>query len=64
MARLIDRGGLDPLTLSFLDAELERAYQREEGNAGLAGYRIITGATLEGLEPPAPEPSPFEGLDR
>ncbi|HKZ20076.1 MAG TPA: adenylate/guanylate cyclase domain-containing protein [Acidimicrobiia bacterium] len=46
MTRLIDRGGLDPLSLSFLDAELERAYQREEGSAGLAGYRIITGATL------------------
>lgn len=46
MARLIDRGGLDPLSLSFLDADLERAYQREEGNAGLAGYRTITGATL------------------
>ncbi|MGH8958445.1 MAG: adenylate/guanylate cyclase domain-containing protein [Acidimicrobiia bacterium] len=46
MARLIDRGALDPLSLSFLDAGLERAYQREEGNAGLAGYRVITGATL------------------
>ena len=46
MARLIDRGGLDPRSLSFLDAGLERAYQREEGSAGLAGYRVITGATL------------------
>ena len=46
MARLIDRGGLDPLSLSFLDADLERAYQREEGSAGLAGYRVITGATF------------------
>ena len=46
MPRLIDRGGLDPLSLSFLDADLERAYQREEGSAGLGGYRTITGATL------------------
>ena len=46
MVRLSERGALHPLTLSFLDTELEHAYQREEGSAGLSGYRIITGATL------------------
>ncbi|HEY3427376.1 MAG TPA: adenylate/guanylate cyclase domain-containing protein [Acidimicrobiia bacterium] len=46
MVRLSERGGLHPLTLSFLDADLERAYQREEGSAGLGGFRIISGASL------------------
>ena len=32
-------------TLRFLDPELEARYQVEEGEAGLAGYRLITGAT-------------------
>lgn len=33
-------------------------------NARRVTVAFITGATLEGLEPPAPVPSPFEGLDR
>ncbi|HSM43453.1 MAG TPA: hypothetical protein VK969_00395, partial [Acidimicrobiia bacterium] len=46
MSGMIERGGLHPLTLRFRDAELEAAFQDEEGGAGLAGYRIITGATV------------------
>ncbi len=33
-------------------------------NARRVTVAFITGATLEGLEPPAADPSPFEGLDR
>jgi class 3 adenylate cyclase len=46
MVRLSERGALHALTLSFLDTELEHAYQREEGSAGLSGFRIISGASL------------------
>ncbi len=42
---MIERGSLRPLTLGFRDIELESRFQREEGRAGLAGYRIITGTT-------------------
>ncbi len=42
---MLRRGAVQPFTLRFLDDELEAAYQREEGADGLAGYRIITGAT-------------------
>ncbi|MGB7859425.1 MAG: adenylate/guanylate cyclase domain-containing protein [Acidimicrobiia bacterium] len=42
----IDPGVLDPFSLRFEDAELEETFQLEEGQAGLAGYRIITGATV------------------
>ena len=45
MREMIERGSLHPLTLSFADVELESRFQREEGAVGLAGYRIITGAT-------------------
>jgi class 3 adenylate cyclase len=45
MREMIERGSLRPLTLSFADEELEGRFQREEGAVGLAGYRIITGAT-------------------
>jgi len=45
MREMIERGSLHPLTLSFADIELEGRFQREEGAVGLAGYRIITGAT-------------------
>ncbi len=46
MSGMIDRGALHPLTLRFLDDEIETFFQEEEGAAGLAGYRIITGATV------------------
>ncbi len=46
MAGMIERGGLHPFGLGFEDAELEGAFQSEEGFLGLAGYRIITGATV------------------
>jgi len=39
-------GGLHPFTLRFHDDSLEGPFQREEGAAGVAGYRIITGATV------------------
>jgi class 3 adenylate cyclase len=39
-------GRLDGFTLRFLDDDLEHEFQREEGAAGLAGYRIITLATV------------------
>lgn len=45
MREMIDRGASHPFTLRFLDAGLETRFQREEGSAALAGYRIITGAT-------------------
>lgn len=45
MIRAIDRGALDPFTLRFEDSGLEDSFQQEEGQAGLSGYRIITGAT-------------------
>lgn len=46
MTAMIERGGLDRLTLRLIDDELEERFQREEGADGLAGYRIITGATV------------------
>lgn len=46
MAGMIDRGGLRAFGLRFDDAELESAFQEREGSLGLAGYRIITGATV------------------
>ncbi|GEM_PF-2390138 len=46
MAGIIDRGALHPLTLRFMDGELEGRFQTEEGAAGLPGYRVITGATV------------------
>lgn len=45
MREMIDRGGLHPASLRFRDPEVEGRFQREEGAAGLGGYRIITGAT-------------------
>ncbi|HEX6300877.1 MAG TPA: adenylate/guanylate cyclase domain-containing protein [Acidimicrobiia bacterium] len=46
MTEMIDRGELDRITLRFIDDELEARFQRDEGAAGLAGYRIITAATV------------------
>lgn len=46
MAAMLERGGLQPRTLRFLDEQLETRYQEEEGRAGKAGYQIITGATV------------------
>jgi class 3 adenylate cyclase len=46
MTAMIDRGALQRFTLRFLDDDLESRYQLEEGASGLAGYRIITGATV------------------
>lgn len=48
MAAMIDRGALQHFTLRFLDDDLESRYQLEEGATDLAGYRIITGATVIG----------------
>ena len=45
MREMIERGALHPFTLAFRDGELEDRFQQEEGAVGLAGYRIITGAT-------------------
>ncbi|CAN5793784.1 hypothetical protein BH23ACT4_BH23ACT4_00300 [soil metagenome] len=46
MKGMAERGHLNPITLRFVDADLEAGYQIEEGAAGLSGYRIITGATV------------------
>jgi class 3 adenylate cyclase len=46
MSGIIDRGRLHPITLRFLDSELEGSYQLEEGAASIGGYRIITAATV------------------
>lgn len=46
MRAMVDRGHLHPITLRFVDPDLEAGYQTEEGAAGLSGYRIITGATV------------------
>jgi len=46
MTRTLGMGALDPSTLRFEDSELEDSFQLEEGQAGLSGYRIITGATV------------------
>ncbi len=45
MSRIIDRGALDPFSLRFENPDLEARFQLEEGQAGIAGYRIITAAT-------------------
>lgn len=44
MSRFIERGHLDAFTLRFEDPDLETRFQTEEGQLGLSGYRIITGA--------------------
>jgi class 3 adenylate cyclase len=36
---------MDPLTLRFVDDDLERSYQRAAGAEGLAGFRVISGAS-------------------
>jgi class 3 adenylate cyclase len=46
MSGLIEKGALHPFTLRFRDDDLEKSFQEGEGAAGLAGYRIITGATV------------------
>ncbi len=43
---MIERGVVHPLTLRFLDEELEEFFQSEEGADGLSGYRTIAAATL------------------
>lgn len=45
MSRFIESGHLDAFTLRFEDPDLEAAFQTEEGQLGLSGYRIITAAT-------------------
>lgn len=42
----LERGNLHSLSLRFVDDDLERTYQHDEGAKGLSGYRIITAATL------------------
>jgi class 3 adenylate cyclase len=46
MSGMVETGGLHPFTLQFHDDDLEKRFQEREGAAGLAGYRIITGATV------------------
>lgn len=46
MPRIPEAASLDPLSLRFEDPDLEAQFQDEEGRAGLAGYRIITGASV------------------
>jgi len=45
MTRITGRGELHPFTLRFADSELENDFQQQEGQAGIGGFRIITGAT-------------------
>jgi class 3 adenylate cyclase len=45
MREMINRGALHPFTLRFRDDDVEGRFQREEGEAGSGGYRVITGAT-------------------
>jgi class 3 adenylate cyclase len=45
MREMIERGALQRFTLRFRDGDLEDGFQREEGAAGVGGYRVITGAT-------------------
>jgi class 3 adenylate cyclase len=45
MREMIERGALQRFTLRFRDGNLEDGFQREEGAAGVGGYRVITGAT-------------------
>lgn len=42
----LECGNLHSLSLRFVDDDLERTYQHDEGAKGLSGYRIITAATL------------------
>ena len=42
MSGLATRGAQRPLTLSFVDDELEKHYQVDAGRESLAGFRIIT----------------------
>ena len=42
----IDRGDLRPLTVGFVDPELEHRYQVEEGAVAIGGYRIICAASM------------------
>ncbi len=42
MSGLATRGAQRPLTLSFVDADLERHYQLDAGRESLNGFRIIT----------------------
>jgi class 3 adenylate cyclase len=45
VAGVAPRDAQDPLTLRFLDDELEGSYQRAAGAEGLAGLRVIAGAS-------------------
>lgn len=42
MSGLATRGAQRPLTLSFVDDELEKRYQVDAGRESLAGFRIVT----------------------
>lgn len=46
MPDISERGTLASFSLRFEDPVLEEEFQREEGETGLGGYRIITGATV------------------
>jgi class 3 adenylate cyclase len=45
MAGMMERGALHPLTLRYLDDELEAEFQRSQGDGGRIGYRIVCGAS-------------------
>jgi class 3 adenylate cyclase len=42
---LTERGAMHPLSLRFLDPDLERRYQRAAGAESLGGLKVITGAS-------------------
>ena len=45
MGALAERGALQPVSLRFLDGELERSYQHAAGAESIGGLRVITAAS-------------------
>ena len=46
MQAVTERGSQHPVSLRFLDEELEARYQRMAGSESLSGFRVITGASV------------------
>jgi adenylate cyclase len=46
MGALAERGALQPVSLRFLDGELEERYQRAAGAESIGGLRVITAASV------------------
>jgi class 3 adenylate cyclase len=46
MEAVAERGAQQPVTLRFLDDDLEQRYQLAAGAEGLAGFRMIVGASM------------------